>query len=77
LIAAQRSEAFILPVAVSANRAWRLKSWDRFMIPKPFARVTIAYGVPTKVQATDSRAATHEAPRFEALMGDTVGLTGG
>jgi lysophospholipid acyltransferase (LPLAT)-like uncharacterized protein len=77
LVAAQRSDAFILPVAVSASRAWRLKSWDRFMIPKPFARVTIAYGVPTKVEATDSRAAADEAPRFEALMTDTIGLTGG
>ena len=77
LVAAQRSDAFILPVAVSASRSWRLKSWDRFMIPKPFARVTIAYGVPTKVEATDSRAAADEAPRFETLMTDTLGLTGG
>jgi lysophospholipid acyltransferase (LPLAT)-like uncharacterized protein len=77
LVAAQRSDAFILPVAVSASRSWRLKSWDRFMIPKPFARVTIAYGVPTKVESTDSRAAADEAPRFEALMTDTIGLTGG
>lgn len=76
LVAAQRSDAFILPVAVSANRSWRLKSWDRFMIPKPFARVTIAYGVPTKVEATDSRAAADEAPRFEALMSDTLGVPG-
>jgi lysophospholipid acyltransferase (LPLAT)-like uncharacterized protein len=77
LVAAQRSHAFILPVAVSASRSWHLKSWDRFMIPKPFARVTIAYGVPTKVEATDSRAAAGEAPRFETLMTDTFGLTGG
>jgi lysophospholipid acyltransferase (LPLAT)-like uncharacterized protein len=77
LVAAQRSDSFILPVAVSASRAWRLKSWDRFMIPKPFARVTIAYGVPTKVTATDSRAAADEAPRFESLMTDALGLAGG
>lgn len=76
LVAAQRSDVFILPVAVSASRAWRLKSWDRFMIPKPFARVTIAYGVPTKVEAVDARAAADEAPRFEALMSDAVALAG-
>ena len=57
LIAAQRSDTFILPVAASADRAWRLRSWDRFMIPKPFARLTVAYGAPTKVLATTSRAA--------------------
>ena len=77
LVAAQRSDAFILPVAVSANRSWRLKSWDRFMIPKPFARVTIAYGLPTKVESTDARAAAAEGPRFEKLMNDTVGVAGG
>ena len=25
---------------------WRLRSWDRFAIPKPFARVHFAYGDP-------------------------------
>jgi len=77
LIAAQRSDSFILPVAVSASRSWRLRSWDRFMIPKPFAKVTVAYGVPTKVLASTARAATEEAPRFERLMGDAVALAGG
>lgn len=76
LIAAQRSGSFILPVAASASRSWRLKSWDKFMIPKPFARVTVAYGPPTKVQATNPRAALDEAPRFERLLNDAVGLAG-
>jgi lysophospholipid acyltransferase (LPLAT)-like uncharacterized protein len=76
LIAAQRSGTFILPVAASASRAWRLKSWDRFMIPKPFARVTVAYGAPTKVLATNPRAAVEEASRFERLLSDAVGLAG-
>lgn len=74
LVAAQRSGSFILPVAASASRAWRLRSWDRFMVPKPFARVTVAYGPPTKVLATNPRAAAEEAPRFERLMSDAVGL---
>jgi lysophospholipid acyltransferase (LPLAT)-like uncharacterized protein len=76
LIAAQRSGSFILPVAASASSSWRLKSWDRFMIPKPFARVTVAYGPPTKVLATNPRAALEEAPRFERLLSDAVGLAG-
>lgn len=77
LVAAQRSGSFILPVAASTDRAWRLRSWDRFMIPKPFARVTIAYGTPTKVMAPTARAAASEAPRFEKLMGETVAMAGG
>ncbi|MCX5848037.1 MAG: lysophospholipid acyltransferase family protein [Deltaproteobacteria bacterium] len=35
--------AVIIPGVVIADRAWYLNSWDRFMIPKPFARVTIKY----------------------------------
>jgi hypothetical protein len=76
LVAAQRSDAFILPVAVSASRAWHLRSWDRFMIPKPFARLTIAYGTPSKVTSASVRTAGDEAPRFEQLMQDTQALTG-
>jgi len=76
LIAAQRSGAPILPVAASADRAWRLKSWDRFVIPKPFARVTVAYGAPTTVDAPSARAAADDAPRVEALMNATSELAG-
>jgi lysophospholipid acyltransferase (LPLAT)-like uncharacterized protein len=35
--------AVIVPGIVVVDRAWYLHSWDRFMIPKPFARVTIKY----------------------------------
>ena len=77
LVAAQRADCFIVTLGVAADRAWRLNSWDRFMIPKPFARVTIAYGEPTKVKASSPREAADEGPRFEALMGDAVRMAGG
>ena len=47
--AAQRAGAVIIPVHARASRAWRLNSWDRFMIPKPAARVTVTYGRPFEV----------------------------
>jgi lysophospholipid acyltransferase (LPLAT)-like uncharacterized protein len=47
--AAQRGEAVIVPLHAEADRAWRLHSWDRFMIPKPFAQVRIMYGQPFEV----------------------------
>jgi lysophospholipid acyltransferase (LPLAT)-like uncharacterized protein len=77
LIAAQRSGAPILPVAASADRAWRLRSWDRFVIPKPFALITVAYGTPTMVEAASARGAANEGPRFEALMNAAAELAGG
>ena len=68
LIAAQRAQVPVVPLTVHADRAWRLKSWDRFMIPKPFARVTIAYGNPVMVAGERPREAAAETARFEALM---------
>jgi lysophospholipid acyltransferase (LPLAT)-like uncharacterized protein len=49
--AAQRGGAIIVPLHAEADRAWRLDSWDRFMIPKPGARVRIVYGRPFEVAA--------------------------
>jgi lysophospholipid acyltransferase (LPLAT)-like uncharacterized protein len=76
LIAAQRSGVPILPVAAAADRAWRLGSWDRFVIPKPFARITVAYGEATTVDSPSARAAANEGPRLEALMNETARLAG-
>ena len=39
----------IIPMACAADRAWYLKRWDNFMIPKPFARVAVAIGEPYPV----------------------------
>lgn len=36
----------IIPIGCAASRAWYLKRWDRFMIPKPFSRIAIAVGEP-------------------------------
>jgi len=77
LVAAQRSDSFIVPTVAVADRAWRLRSWDRFMIPKPFARITIAYGEPTKVSASTPRGAAAEGERFENLMSEAIRTAGG
>lgn len=70
LAVAQRTGAAIVPATVGARRAWRLGSWDRFMIPHPFSRVVISYGDPARVTAPDARAAAAEADRFRRLMED-------
>ena len=70
LIVAQRTGAAIIPATVVARSAWHLGSWDRFMIPRPFTRVIISYGAAAHVKAGDARAASSEAPRFQALMED-------
>jgi lysophospholipid acyltransferase (LPLAT)-like uncharacterized protein len=72
LVAAHRARAPIIGIGVSARRAWRLRSWDRFMIPTPFTRVDVVYSEPTLVHASSPREAETEAPRFEALLADII-----
>jgi len=67
-VLAQRTGALVIGAAASAHPAWRLKSWDRFMVPAPFARVRVAYSDAATVVAADSRAALIEIERLEELM---------
>jgi lysophospholipid acyltransferase (LPLAT)-like uncharacterized protein len=46
---AQLSKAVIIPVYISVDRAWAIRSWDRFLIPKPFSRVLVRFGEPIDV----------------------------
>ncbi len=44
LVAAVRANVPIVTVRFEVTRAWRARSWDRFCVPKPFARVRVHYG---------------------------------
>lgn len=44
LLLALHSECPILPVGMAANPCWRLRSWDRTVLAKPFSRVAFAFG---------------------------------
>src|SRR5688572_7349480 len=68
LIVAQRTGRPIIALGATASRAWRLRSWDRHLIPKPFATVTVRYSEPQFVQAEQARDAAQEQSRFEALL---------
>ncbi|MEO0480929.1 MAG: lysophospholipid acyltransferase family protein [Planctomycetota bacterium] len=45
----------IFPMGFATDRAWRFNSWDRFTIPKPFARVVSVLGDPMIVPADVDR----------------------
>ncbi len=51
---AMQSGVPCLPITCGASAAWILRSWDRFMIPKPFARVYIVFGDPILPPPPDS-----------------------
>ncbi len=64
-VAAQRTGAPMILVGAGAAWSWRLKSWDRFLIPKPFARVTIEYSEPQVLSHASARDAAADAPRLQ------------
>ncbi len=43
-VTAKLTQGALLPMAAAAEKAWYLKRWDNFMIPKPFSSVVIAVG---------------------------------
>lgn len=45
-----RSTGFpVIPVGLGVDRAWRLNNWDRYTIPKPFAKLVSHIGEPIQV----------------------------
>lgn len=39
----------IVPVSAGGARVWRARSWDRMVVPKPFARLQVKYAPPVEV----------------------------
>lgn len=63
----------LVPIGVSAEPAWRLPSWDRFLVPKPFSTVAVVWGEPIRIHRDASRAELRE--RARGLEGVLSGLT--
>jgi lysophospholipid acyltransferase (LPLAT)-like uncharacterized protein len=57
-----------MAVRASADRAWRLRSWDRHLVPKPFATVTYRYSEPRLIPAESAREAEALAPEMARLL---------
>ncbi len=68
LVAAHRGGAAIVPLRAQVSRAWVLGSWDRFVIPKPFATITVHCGAPEFVPGATPRDAAAAAPHFQARL---------
>jgi lysophospholipid acyltransferase (LPLAT)-like uncharacterized protein len=66
---AARAGIPVIPVGVGTQRGWRARSWDRFLVPKPRARVWVAYGPSMRCEwtgeETEDRA---ELERIEAAL---------
>lgn len=51
---AQKSGAPIVPIHMEYSSCWRLKSWDRFVVPRPFATLRAIFGAPIRIPPLDA-----------------------
>jgi lysophospholipid acyltransferase (LPLAT)-like uncharacterized protein len=66
---AHAAQATIVPFSVSACWALYFNSWDRFMLPLPFSRVTLRFGDPVRFAPTDDpKAFEQQRAQLEAIM---------
>ena len=61
---ARLSNAWILPISFSSSWPLYLRSWDRYLLPKPFSRNVVAYGEPFAVTEDMTDAAALERIRI-------------
>jgi lysophospholipid acyltransferase (LPLAT)-like uncharacterized protein len=74
VVAAQKAGAPLVTIAAHADRAWHLRTWDSFVVPKPFATISVAYGPPRIVARDDD--AEELASDFQRLLEQTCVLAG-
>lgn len=67
--AAARSGALLLPCVASARPALvATRSWDRFLVPAPFARVHLAFGAPLEPPPAGPAAEAAMRRRLERIL---------
>ena len=49
---AQKSGAAVVPINMEYSAYWRVKSWDKFVLPRPFSKVRVIFGQPHHVKST-------------------------
>ncbi|MCC6699633.1 MAG: lysophospholipid acyltransferase family protein [Candidatus Hydrogenedentes bacterium] len=64
-VLAARSGLPVVPLVLAVERAWRMRSWDRLVVPKPFARIHCIFGEPIPPPVDESK---DEVERMRLLV---------
>ncbi len=51
---AHATESMIVPFYIIADRAWYARSWDKFLLPKPFSKVVLRFGEKIEFKQTET-----------------------
>jgi lysophospholipid acyltransferase (LPLAT)-like uncharacterized protein len=58
---ARKTGNAVLPFSVSVEKKWVMRSWDHFIVPKPFSRAFLLIGAPIYVDANATKEEIAEA----------------
>ena len=67
-MAAAKAGAAVVAMGCTVDRAWRLRSWDRFVVPKPFARITVRYSGVARAQGSGPADGEAMVPAISAAL---------
>lgn len=66
---AHAADAVIVPLYVIAEKKWHFNSWDKFMLPKPFSKVTLRFGKMIKLdKVKDEKGFERQRKQLEEIM---------
>lgn len=70
ILLAQKTEVPVLLMHMEYSSCWRLRSWDRFILPKPFSKVRVIFSGLHQVKptATDDQFETERLRLQNAMM---------
>jgi lysophospholipid acyltransferase (LPLAT)-like uncharacterized protein len=74
VVLAQKSQALIFPLHIRPRRCWRLRTWDGFIIPKPFSKVDVIFDSLMRLEPTTTSADFEfQRASLEKLMREGTG----
>ncbi len=73
ILLAANSGLPLVPISYIADKAWRLKSWDKFIVPKPFSTLTVRYGKHIVVPESPSQS---DIDDFTLKIGEAIDQLG-
>jgi len=66
---AESSGAPLVTLNARFGSSWRLKTWDRFVIPKPFSRIEVSFGAPVHLdKGIDAERLEEERQKLQARL---------
>lgn len=69
LVIARDSGIPIIPMMYSADRVWQLRSWDKYVLPKPFAKLIVLHDKPIWIPKDTS---DEDLEKYRKLLEDRV-----